>query len=37
MSAPFMSSEEYDERAHTLNNDAKYDEELAVLREGLTL
>jgi len=37
MPAPFMSSEEYDERAHTLYNDAKYDEALAVLREGLTL
>ena len=37
MSAPFMSSEEYDERAHTLYNDARYDEALAVLREGLTL
>ncbi len=37
MPAPFMSSEEYDERAHTLYNDARYDEALAVLREGLTL
>lgn len=37
MSAPFMSSEEYDERAHTLYNDARYDEALEVLREGLTL
>src|SRR5688500_7021960 len=37
MSAPFMSSEEYDERAHTLYNDARYDEALATLREGLTL
>jgi Flp pilus assembly protein TadD len=37
MSAPFMSSEEYDERAHTLYNDARYDEALDVLREGLTL
>ena len=45
MPAPFMSSEEYDERAHTLYNDARYDEALAVLLlaakfgvpEGLTL
>lgn len=37
MPAPFMSSEEYDERAHTLYNDARYDEALDVLREGLTL
>ena len=37
MPAPFMSSEEYDERAHTLYNDAKYDEALAVLREGAPL
>lgn len=37
MPASFMSSEEYDERAHTLYNDAKYDEALDVLREGLSL
>ena len=37
MPAPFMSSEEYDERAHTLYNDARYDDALEILREGLTL
>jgi tetratricopeptide (TPR) repeat protein len=37
MPAPFMSSEEYDERAHTLYNEGRYDEALGVLREGLAL
>lgn len=37
MPAPFMSSEEYDERAHTLYNEGRYDEALDTLREGLTL
>src|ERR1700751_3458039 len=37
MPSPFLSSEEYDERAHQLYNDAQYDDALAVLREGLTL
>lgn len=37
MPAPFMSSEEYDERAHALYNDGRYDEALDVLREGLAL
>jgi len=37
MPAPFMSSEEYDERAHTLYNEGRYDEALIVLREGLAL
>jgi tetratricopeptide (TPR) repeat protein len=37
MATPFLSSEEYDERAHQLYNDAQYDEALEVLREGLTL
>ena len=34
---PFLSSEEYDERAHQLYNEGQYDEALAVLREGLAL
>lgn len=37
MSTPFLSSEEYDERAHHLYNEGKYDEALAVLREGLAI
>src|SRR5580704_2980184 len=37
MPTPFLSSEEYDERAHQLYNDGQYDEALDVLREGLTL
>jgi Flp pilus assembly protein TadD len=37
MSTPFLSSEEYDERAHQLYNEGKYDEALAVLRDGLRL
>jgi Flp pilus assembly protein TadD len=37
MQTPFLSSEEYDERAHQLYNEGLYDEALAVLREGLTL
>ena len=37
MPNPFLSSEEYDERAHQLYNEGQYDEALAVLREGLTL
>ncbi|HVE78519.1 MAG TPA: tetratricopeptide repeat protein [Gemmatimonadaceae bacterium] len=37
MATPFLSSEEYDERAHQLYNEGQYDEALAVLREGLTL
>jgi tetratricopeptide (TPR) repeat protein len=37
MPAPFMSSEEYDERAHSLYNEGRYDEALLVLREGLAL
>ncbi|HTR79174.1 MAG TPA: tetratricopeptide repeat protein [Gemmatimonadaceae bacterium] len=31
----FLSSEEYDERAHQLYNEGRYDEALNVLREGL--
>ncbi len=37
MPTPFLSSEEYDERAHQLYNEGQYDEVLTVLREGLAL
>jgi tetratricopeptide (TPR) repeat protein len=37
MPTPFLSSEEYDERAHQLYNEGQYDDALSVLREGLTL
>jgi tetratricopeptide (TPR) repeat protein len=37
MPTPFLSSEEYDERAHQLYNDGQYDDALAVLHEGLTI
>ncbi|MFN8573419.1 MAG: tetratricopeptide repeat protein [Gemmatimonadaceae bacterium] len=37
MPAPFMSSEEYDERAHQLYNEGQYDEALQILNEGLAL
>lgn len=37
MSTPFLSSEEYDERAHQLYNEARYDEALEVLRQGLSI
>ncbi|HEY0972706.1 MAG TPA: tetratricopeptide repeat protein [Gemmatimonadales bacterium] len=37
MPSPFLSSEEYDERAHQLYNEGQYDEALVVLREGLAL
>jgi tetratricopeptide (TPR) repeat protein len=37
MATPFLSSEEYDERAHQLYNDGQYDDALDVLREGLAL
>ena len=35
MTNPFLSSEEYDERAHALYNEGHYDEALQLLREGL--
>jgi tetratricopeptide (TPR) repeat protein len=35
MTTPFLSSEEYDERAHVLYNEGRYDDALAILREGL--
>lgn len=37
MSDQFLSSEEYDERAHALYDEGKYDDALQVLREGLGL
>lgn len=37
MPSQFLSSEEYDERAHKLYNEGDYDQALAVLREGLTI
>ena len=37
MATPFLSSEEYDERAHQLYNEGQYDDALITLREGLSL
>src|ERR1043166_9512721 len=37
MSDQFLSSDEYDERAHQLYNEGQYDEAIATLREGLGL
>ncbi len=37
MSEPFLSSDEYDERAHQLYNEGQYDEAIETLREGLGL
>ena len=37
MPSPFLSSEEYDERAHQLYNEGDYDQALDTLREGLAL
>ncbi len=37
MSDPFLSSEEYSEQAHSLYNEARYDEALDVLRSGLEI
>jgi tetratricopeptide (TPR) repeat protein len=37
MPSPFLSSEEYDERAHQLYNEGNYDDALSTLREGLGL
>jgi tetratricopeptide (TPR) repeat protein len=37
MATPFLSSEQYDERAHQLYNEGQYDDALVVLREGLAL
>ena len=37
MSEPFLSSDDYDERAHQLYNESRYDEAIATLRAGLDL
>jgi Flp pilus assembly protein TadD len=37
MPTPFLSSEEYDERAHQLYNEGRYEDALRVLREGLSM
>jgi len=37
MSDPFLSSDDYDERAHQLYNEGQYDEAIETLREGLGL
>lgn len=37
MSDAFRSSDEFDEQAHQLYNEGRYDEALALLQEGLTL
>jgi Flp pilus assembly protein TadD len=37
MATPFLSSEEYDERAHRLYDDGEYDSALETLKEGLKL
>ena len=37
MATPFLSSEEYDERAHRLYNAGDYDRALETLKEGLVL
>ncbi|HXY21001.1 MAG TPA: tetratricopeptide repeat protein [Gemmatimonadales bacterium] len=37
MSDPFLSSDEYDERAHQLYNEGRYDEAVDVLKEGLAV
>ena len=37
MSDPFLSSDDYDERAHQLYNEGHYDDAIDTLREGLAL
>jgi tetratricopeptide (TPR) repeat protein len=37
MPEPFLSSDEYDERAHQLYNEGRYDEAIELLRDGLRL
>ncbi len=37
MSDAFLSSDDFDEQAHQLYNEGRYDEALAILREGTTL
>lgn len=36
MTEPFFSSDEFDEQAHQLYNEGRYDDALALLRDGLT-
>jgi Flp pilus assembly protein TadD len=37
MSEAFLSSDDFDEQAHHLYNEGRYDEALTVLQEGITL
>ena len=37
MPDPFLSSDEYDERAHQLYNEGRYDEAIEVLKKGLSV
>jgi hypothetical protein len=37
MSEAFRSSDEFDEQAHQLYNEGRYDEALILLRDGLAL
>ena len=37
MSDAFLSSDDFDEQAHQLYNEGRYDEALAVLNEGILL
>ena len=37
MPDPFLSSDEYDERAHQLYNEGRYDEAIEVLKDGLSV
>lgn len=37
MSDPFLSSDDFDERAHQLYNDGQYDQAIDLLRDGLAL
>ncbi len=36
MTEPFLSSDEFDEQAHQLYNEARYDDAIVLLREGLS-
>ena len=37
MSEAFLSSDEFDEQAHQLYNEGRYDDALSVLKEGIAL
>ena len=37
MSDAFLSSDDFDEQAHHLYNEGRYDEALTILKEGITL